>query len=198
MNRTEIIAMQRRIGTTPDGFWGPKSGDACRRHLLALMPIPHPFPRSAGRTAFYGPHGVKDGYTPPMKAFVPPYEMRPYTTLGNKLTRIFAHEKCADSLEAALVDIAETFDPKEIRHYGLDLFFGVYNPRTVRGSATAISNHAWAAAIDLDAHRNGNRSHWPTASKMPLEAMECFARMGWAAGGAFWNRDGMHFEAVQL
>ncbi len=38
MTRAQIQAMQDRIGTTPDGFWGPKSIAACQKHLRALMP----------------------------------------------------------------------------------------------------------------------------------------------------------------
>jgi len=44
---------------------------------------------------------------------------------------------------------------------------------------------------------NGNRSHWPVASTMPLTVMVEFAREGWLAAGAAWSRDGMHFQATQ-
>jgi hypothetical protein len=32
---------------------------------------------------------------------------------------------------------------------------------------------------------------------MPIEAMEAFARVGWLAAGAFWNRDAMHYETTR-
>ena len=44
MTKAQIIALQTRIGTTPDGIWGDVSTAACKRHLRALMPTPHPWP----------------------------------------------------------------------------------------------------------------------------------------------------------
>ena len=41
MTKAEIIALQARIGTTPDGIWGDVSTAACERHLRALMPKQH-------------------------------------------------------------------------------------------------------------------------------------------------------------
>jgi len=38
MTYTEIFHLQKRIGTTPDGFWGPKSIRACKEYLRAMMP----------------------------------------------------------------------------------------------------------------------------------------------------------------
>ena len=73
MNQAEIKRTQERIGTTPDSFWGPKSTAAAKKHLLAMMPSPRPFPNQANLTKFYGPHGVKDGYTPPLKTIKLPF-----------------------------------------------------------------------------------------------------------------------------
>ena len=56
MTRAQITAMQDRIGTTPDGFWGPKSITACQRHLRALMPKDANWPGTsqAALQGFYG------------------------------------------------------------------------------------------------------------------------------------------------
>ena len=59
------------------------------------------------------------------------------------------------------------------------------------------SLHARGAAIDLDPGTNGLHTPWPTRATMPLEVMECFAREGWLAAGAFWGRDAMHFQATR-
>lgn len=44
MTRNQIIDMQMKIGTQPDGFWGPKSIAACQKHLRSLMPDINPWP----------------------------------------------------------------------------------------------------------------------------------------------------------
>ena len=59
MTRNQIIALQERVGTTPDGFWGPNSIKACKAHLRALMPKDHPWPTTdqGALTRFYGRPG---------------------------------------------------------------------------------------------------------------------------------------------
>jgi hypothetical protein len=74
-------------------------------------------------------------------------------------------------------------------------FFGTFVNRKMRGGSLP-SLHARAAAIDFDANRNGNTTHWPTRAHMPLDVMEIFAREGWLSAGAFWSRDAMHFQAT--
>lgn len=194
MTKAEIIRTQKVVGTTPDGFWGPKSTAAAQKHLRALMPSPHPFPKQSGVTAFYGPHGVKGGYTPPLKKITLPftvyYEKQPVKSLS-------PHEKCADSLLKVFELLAITYPTEEKRRAaGILTYDGIYNPRPMR-NGSSWSMHAWAIAIDLDAGRNGNATHWPVRAIMPIEVMECFAKCGWTAAGAFWSRDAMHFQALQ-
>jgi hypothetical protein len=59
MNQSQIIELQRRIGTSPDGYWGPKSIAACQRHLKALMPIGDvwPSPEDGAMVRFFGRPG---------------------------------------------------------------------------------------------------------------------------------------------
>ncbi|MBL8086963.1 MAG: M15 family metallopeptidase [Chthonomonas sp.] len=194
MNKQQIIELQRRIGTTPDGFWGPQSEKACRRHLLDMMPANSPFPSQARVESYYGKHGVKDGYTPPTKLITLPFTIY-YENSAVKVLR--PHEKCADSLLAVFQRLAEVFpDEASRRAAGILTYGGLYNPRKMRG-ANAWSMHSWAIAIDLDAGRNGNQVHWPKSAVMPIEVMECFAKEGWTAAGAFWARDAMHFQATK-
>lgn len=194
MNKAQIIATQKRIGTTPDGFWGPVSTARCQQYLRALMPDPHPFPSQANVEAFYGAHGEPDGYTPPTKKITLPF---PIYIEGKEVTALKPHVKCADSLLRAFDRLAEVFPTTELRNAaGITKYDGLYNPRRMRGG-NAWSMHSWAIAIDLNASDNGNTDHWPLVATMPISVMECFAREGWTAAGAFWSRDAMHFQATR-
>ena len=59
MTKEEIISMQKKIGVTADGFWGPKSNEACKKYLRSLMPAKNPWPKSdqASLRKFYGTPG---------------------------------------------------------------------------------------------------------------------------------------------
>jgi len=193
MKQTQIQIMQEQVGTEPDGFWGPKSIAACQQHLRAMMPRPHPFPRQDQKslTAFYGPAGDV-----PTTSIGVPYRMFLYNGPAN-VVRISVHERLAPSLECILREIGKRYRTDEARtEAGVNRCFGVYANRNMRGG-TRPSLHARAAAIDLDANRNGRNTHWPTRARMPLDVMEIFAREGWLAAGAFWSRDAMHFQATQ-
>ena len=195
MTTAQIQHVQTRIGAVPDGFWGPKSEAACRAHLLAMMPSPHPFPKARDVAAFYGPHGQPDGdYSPPTQTIILPF---PIFYDGALVTKLRPHEKCAASLLRVFERLAHTFRTEEERRAaGILTYDGLYNPRPMRGGSS-WSMHAWAIAIDFNADKNGNLAHWPTAATMPLEVMECFAKEGWMSAGAFWSRDAMHFQATQ-
>lgn len=187
MTASEIQHIQHTIGVVPDGFWGPKSTAACQAHLLKLMPKqnPWPLPEQKSLTDFYGHPGDTDNL---VAIHVEHLDIE-YDNESVKTIRV--HEKCAESLFRVLSAIAKT----PSRHVLLD-YAGVFNDRPMRGG-NLPSLHARGAAIDLRPTQNQNRSHWPTAADMPLEVMECFAREGWVAAGAFWSRDAMHFQATR-
>lgn len=192
MTTAEIQRLQERIGTEPDGFWGPKSTAAAKAWLRSMMPVPNPFPPQSGVTAFYGPHG-SNSYSPPTKTIHLPFTIYYENTRVDKLN---PHEKCADSLLRVFERLADVFpDEAARRKAGVLNYDGLYNPRPMRGG-TAWSMHAWAIAIDFDWEFNGNTTHWPTGARMPIEVMECFAKEGWTAAGAFWSRDAMHFQST--
>jgi hypothetical protein len=46
MNQEQIKAIQDEIGTTPDGFWVPKSVKACQSYLRKFMPPQNPWPKT--------------------------------------------------------------------------------------------------------------------------------------------------------
>jgi len=185
MNSTEIKAIQSKIGVVPDSFWGPKSITACQRHLRALMPSPNPWPKSdeASLTKFYGAAGDESQLVN-LPAPVPMlYE-------GKRIKTIRCHAKVAASLARALT-AAYAVAPDVVKIYD-----GCFNNRPMRGGSLP-SLHARGAAIDLDAGNNGNLTAWPVRATMPFAVMEAFAREGWLSAGAFWLRDGMHFQATQ-
>lgn len=186
MTRCQIIELQTRVGTKPDGFWGPKSIAACQAHLRRLMPSALPWPGTSqtALTAYYGRHGDESRLTNlPVAHLDVRYE-------GTKVRTIRCHEKVASSLLRILERIATTH-PEILRDYN-----GCYNNRPMRGGSLP-SLHARGAAIDFCAATNSNRSHWPTRSTMPIEVMEAFSREGWLSAGAFWHRDAMHFQATR-
>lgn len=186
MTPTQITAIQKRIGTKPDGFWGPKSTAACQAHLRAKMPKQNPWPASDQKslTAFYGRAGDESKLTNLLVSGLGmEYEGRPIQTIR-------CHAKVADSLHRVLVKIAGSPSKHVLKQYA-----GCFNNRPMRGGSTP-SLHARGAAIDLRPNTNGNHVHWPVAADMPLEVMEFFAEEGWLAAGAFWSRDAMHFQAT--
>jgi hypothetical protein len=187
MTKSQIIHTQKRIGTKPDGFWGPKSIAACKRHLRALMPKSNPWPSSSqsAMRKFYGAPEDNSNIIP-----VPaPTWMRLYDT-DRKVREISCHRKVAKSLLRAL-EASYKVAPDFAKRY-----FGCHVDRPMRGSRTP-STHAYGAAIDLAASTNTNKSHWPLRANMPIEVMECFAREGWLPAGAFWSRDAMHMQATR-
>jgi hypothetical protein len=200
MTTDKIKAMQRRIIASydpedrdgcDDGFWGPKSIRACKKHLLSMMPSPNPWPKpdQASLRAFYGEPGDESNLV--MIDF--PY---PMFYGGIRVTRTRVHRKCAASLLRVLTAIRDLIPllphvKDEAEDYG-----GIFNNRNKRGGSTK-SLHAWGAAIDLDADDNTFRDSWPMKADMPLEIMECFAREGWLPAGAFWGYDAMHMQATQ-
>lgn len=193
MTTPEVVAMQKRLGVLPDGFWGPRSIAACQAHLRALMPVPNPWPAADMHSLrrFYGEPGDESRLV--VMAF--PY---PMFYDGQRVLTTRVHERCAASLLRVLTAIGRGYGGgdqcgvmEEAENYG-----GCYNFRLKRGG-TSYSLHAYGAAIDLDADDNAFRDAWPLRADMPLEIMEEFAREGWIAAGAFWGYDAMHFQATR-
>jgi len=186
MTREEIQKIQKKIGTTPDGEWGPKSHLACKQYLVSLMPSPSPWPKSddVSMTNFYGRTGDETNLVR--------FDLPPGTLYEGKPVRhARANDRCAESLSRVLKAIANSPQKDILKKYS-----GIYNFRKMRGGSR-FSKHAWGAAIDLDPDPNGNKTSWPQEASMPFEVIEAFAKEGWVSAGAFWGRDAMHFEACQ-
>ena len=187
MTREQIIDTQKRIGTNPDGFWGPKSVAACQKHLRALMPKINQWPsaNTSAMVKFYGPPGDESQLVLlDVSAYGIRYE-------GKIVKTLRCHRKVGGSLLSVIRQIHNSPFSYVLKEYN-----GCFNFRNSRGSSS-LSKHAWGAAIDFLASKNGNKTHWPIAATMPIEVMEIFAREGWIAAGAFWSRDAMHFQATR-
>lgn len=187
MTQNEIKIMQEHIGVEPDGFWGPQSIAACQKHLLSLMPKTNPWPAQdqASLTKFFGAAGDESKLTAlNVEGLGLLYEGKPVKVIR-------CHNKVAQSLERVLQEIAQSPHKSVLTKYA-----GCYNNRVMRGGSLP-SLHARGAAVDFDPDSNGNHVSWPTRATMPLGVMEAFAREGWLSAGAFWSRDGMHFQATR-
>jgi len=122
---------------------------------------------------------------------VPPFRM---TYSGTPVRAIKFHKKCAPALRAALDEIWNAYgrDQSKIDAARVSIYDGAYNPRMIRGSSTKWSNHAYAAAIDIDAAHNGFGAGKGT---MPQIVIDAFKRQGARWGGDYKGRtDPMHFE----
>lgn len=197
MNSEQIRAIQRKIGVNDDAVWGPASNAACKKYLRALMPKDKPFPKAGTKEflAFYGPHGVPDGYTPPMREIKLPFTIYLYGNKAHPVKSLKPHEKCANAFLEAFERLLQQYPTAEERDAaGITVYDGLYNPRLMRGSTTSWSMHSWACAIDLNASKNGLHTYWPTRAAMPLEVYECFAKAGITSLGWTANRDAMHAE----
>lgn len=78
---------------------------------------------------------------------------------------------------------------------------GSWAPRFIRGSRTALSNHAWATAFDINVQWNqlGVQPALRGETGSVRELVEIAYDNGFYWGGWFPNRlDGMHFEAYKI
>ena len=187
MTNEQIKAIQVKIGTEPDGFWGPRSIAACQAHLKTLEPKVNPWPAStqAALQGFYGDPGDEEQL---VNLNVAAYGVR-YD--GQPVKSIRCHDKVADSLDRILAKLSDIPQGRDV----LKQYAGCFNNRLMRGGSLP-SLHARGAAIDLDPATNRNRQAWPTSATMPIEVMEIFAAEGWTCAGAAWGRDAMHFQAT--
>jgi hypothetical protein len=138
---------------------------------------------------FYGTPGPE--VEAQLVSVTPPFRM---TYEGKPIKSIRFHKKAAFALAAALNEIWDHYghDQKKIDALGISKYAGAYNPRFIRGSTTKWSNHAYGAAIDLNAEDNGFGKGKGT---IPQPVIDAFKRQGARWGGDYRGRtDPMHFE----
>jgi hypothetical protein len=178
MTKAQIQEIQRKVGVSPDGWWGPASIAASQKHLRKLMPKDNPWPKESELRSSYGEPGDESNLV--IFKFPPGWTLYGETPIISHR----CHKKVKESLERVLANI----EPAS--------YDGCFNFRKRRGGSS-LSVHAWGAAIDINAATNGNSTHWPTKATMSFDVMEAFAREGWMSAGAFWSRDAMHHQATK-
>lgn len=123
-------------------------------------------------------------------------------TIGNTpVSAIVIHRFCAPSLERVLNNIWDGVnkDLATIKSLRYDRYSGSYNLRNIRGSVSALSMHAFAAAIDFDAEDNQQHSQQHLFTDDSL-LVKCFKAEGWIWGGD-WSPgsiDAMHVQAARV
>jgi hypothetical protein len=126
-----------------------------------------------------------------------PYPMRIAWDTKVTTKRMQCHRLAADPFKKVFADLLDHYGLTELQRLGIDLFGGCVNIRTMRGSKTKWSRHAWGIAIDLDPARNGLKTKKPIAqfSKPEYKAMiDIFTKHGFIGYGPAKDYDWMHFE----
>jgi hypothetical protein len=157
-----------------------------------ILPPPTKWPQAnqASLIAFYGDPG-RDQVEPQLVHVVPPFRM---TYEGTAVPYLRFHTKAAHALLAALNTVWDYYkhDQAKLDALGNSKTAGTYNKRLIRGSSSNWSNHAFGAAIDIDAERNEmGTGH----GHMDLVMVAAFKAQGARWGGDYHGRtDPMHFE----
>lgn len=146
----------------------------------------------ASKVAFFGDPRKSDFQSKCMVTITPPFQMY-YDK--HPLKGINVNKKVASSLLTVFNEILNKcgHDQKKIDEIGASVYAGCYNFRPIRG-AKNLSNHAFAAAIDIDPDDNPLGAK---VGKMSPLTIQAFKNEGWLWGGDYKGRkDPMHFEAV--
>lgn len=161
----------------------PKQSDLAALH--ALFGNPDANGDGAADPGWYAAH---------MTTIVPPYQMFYGKT---PVTRISCNKAIAQPLLASLQGILAHYKTENaIRDVGLHHYDGCYNFRSKR-LGTSLSQHAYGAAIDIDAAHNPQGKPGGT---MPQAAVDIFVQNGAEWGGS-WSpkyRDPMHFQWARV
>jgi D-alanyl-D-alanine carboxypeptidase len=155
------------------------------------------WPTQAHAAAFYGNPSSK-GW--PAAHLV--HVQCPWMLHTDKATvhQIHIHKLCAPSLIRVLAWVWETCgkDPEKIAALRYDRFSGSYSFRPMRGGS-ALSMHAYGAAIDWDDADNAQHSHQHLfTAASPL--IKAFLDEGWDWGGNWSGSslDAMHVQAAHV
>jgi hypothetical protein len=116
------------------------------------------------------------------------------------IPHILIHKKCAESLTRVLNNIWDATGRSRdtIKTLRYDVYDGSYNLRTIRGGTSALSMHAFAAAIDWDAADNAQHSQKHLFQEDSLLVVK-FKEEGWIWGGDWRSSiDAMHVQAARI
>jgi hypothetical protein len=107
------------------------------------------------------------------------------TASSKPLTKIYCNKDMHAPLKLALQNLLDRGLAKEFK-----TFDGCFMLRMVRGTTDALSTHSYGLAIDLNASENALGQE----PKLSPEFVKCFTDVGFAWGGNFKRKDGMHFS----
>ena len=144
-----------------------------------------PHDDTASKTKFFGKPGTN------LVLITPPYQM--YYD-GHPIKTITCNKMIATALLLVFTEILDKcgHDQKKVDAIGASAYGGCYNNRSIRGS-TNISNHAFAAAIDI------NPVQLPLGSSKKMDPIisTAFTNQGALLGQNYTGRkDPMHAEFV--
>ena len=170
------------------------------------------WPTQSGCDAFYGnPRGASGARANPnwyalnIVEIAPPFKMH---MDSNPITKFPVHRKCADAFGSWLNKVWSNagHDQSVMAQWGMDIFSGSYEFRTMRG-LSRLSMHAYGCAIDIDAPHNAFHSTTPRFATLREQVVKPFLELGGVWGGD-WNgngltsderrADGMHFQFAHM
>ncbi len=158
MNKELVKAIQKKVGTTPDGIIGDKTLAALAAALEVSLSEATTLPTQAqvrAGTSIFGRAGCEDE----LVNIVPPYTL--YYE-GKAVKTIRVHRLIAGRVEAALRAVLEHYGQEAISRLGLDVYSGSYNYRST-STGSSLSMHAWGIALDFDAEHNSYAMKKPKA-----------------------------------
>jgi len=194
-------AVQRIVGASVDGLYGPQTESAVEVwlglgawHGRQEPATRRRWPRYRDAAQFFGAPGEN------LSTLRLPYPMVLAWDTDTVIHRFTCNARVVSSLEIIFKKTLDHYGMEKIYDLGLNKFGGCYSNRTMRGGRRK-SVHAYAAAVDLDPLRNPLRAGRKTARLAQPDA-EAFWRIVEAEGavslGREKNYDWMHFQFVRL
>ncbi|MCC5974644.1 MAG: M15 family metallopeptidase, partial [Rubellimicrobium sp.] len=157
------------------------------------------FPQQAAPTmrAFYGDAGGSDAIAGIVRL---PFPFRLAWKLDQQIGTFRCHRRLAEPLTAIFAETARHYGRAEMERLRLHIWGGCFNHRPMRGG-TALSTHAWGAAVDLDPARNQlpwGRDRAAFAHPDYDAFWTIVESHGAVSLGRAANRDWMHFQFARL
>ena len=192
--KTDIRAIQKKLGVAVDGIMGPETLAALKKQL-GLVTRPQ-WPTQAevrsGRSVF----GAA-GDEAQLCSLVPPYTL---LYEGAPVRSIRVHRLIAREVQAALVEVLQHYGQAEIERLGLNLYGGSYNYRPTSGGSV-LSMHAWGIALDFSPAANALRYKAPRATLSHPDCRawwEIWEHHGAVSLGREADYDWMHLQFARL
>ena len=192
------LAIQSKVGATPDGDPGPRTATSIAKFLQitdptvtrAVAQANWPRDRNSDLIAHYGEPGSNQ-----VRLQVP-YPMRLAWDMNTELTSFYCHKKVARPLGLIFDDLLAHYGLDQIQKLRLDRFGGCLNVRRKRGG-TSWSTHAFGAAVDLDPDQNKlrwNQSKAAFAGPDYSAMWQIVENHGATSLGRKRDYDWMHFQ----